>query len=254
MRAGRISDQALPRAVRVLSAAVGLAVWEWAGRRAEGSLTLSPASAVAEALVHRLLDPRFWTAALITIQALAAGFALIVIVGIPVGLVLGRLPSMQRLAEPHLQFLLVVPAAPLVPLFMIVFGAGLTARIATVFVFGVAMLIVNTAAGVRLVPLPLIRMAEAFGAAPVQIFRRVILPGALPGIMAGLRLASGRAVVGTVVSELIIISVGLGRMINQYSVTFDTANLFAVVITVLAIGVAMSATMARLERTVVRWR
>jgi ABC-type nitrate/sulfonate/bicarbonate transport system permease component len=178
---------------------------------------------------------------------------LIVILGIPLGLILGRRPLLERLAEPHLQFLLVVPAGPLVPLFMIVFGAGLAARIATVVVFGVAILVINTAAGVRLVPMRLIRMAEAFGAAPPQIFRRVILPGALPGIMAGLRLASGRAVVGTIVSELIIISVGLGRMINQYSATFEAANLFAVVVAVLAVGVTMARATARLERAVVRW-
>ena len=240
--------------VRVLTGAAGLLAWEWAGRRAAGTLTLPPVSAVLAALAQRLLDPGFWAAAFTTVQALIAGFALIVLIGIPAGLVLGRIPVTQRLADPYLAFFLAVPAAPLVPLFMIVFGAGLAARVATVFVFGVAILIVNTAAGVCLAPIPLIRMAESFGATPMQVFRRVVLPAALPGVMAGLRLASGRAVVGTVVSELIIISVGLGRMINLYSATFDAPNLFAVVIAVLAMGLAVARTMAWMERKVVRWR
>ena len=240
--------------VRILIGAAGLLAWEWAGRRAAGTLTLPPVSAVLAALAQRLLDPGFWAAAFTTVQALIAGFVLIVLIGIPAGLVLGRIPVTQRLADPYLAFFLAVPAAPLVPLFMIVFGAGLAARVATVFVFGVAILIVNTAAGVCLTPIPLIRMAESFGATPMQVFRRVVLPAALPGVMAGLRLASGRAVVGTVVSELIIISVGLGRMINLYSATFDAPNLFAVVIAVLAIGLAVARTMAWMERKVVQWR
>ncbi len=240
--------------MRVLIGVAGLLAWEWAGRRAAGSLTLPPVSAVLAALAQRLLDPGFWSAAFTTVQALIVGFALIVGIGIPAGLVLGRVPVTQRLADPYLAFFLAVPAAPLVPLFMIIFGTGLAARVATVFVFGVAILVVNTAAGVRLAPFPLIRMAESFGATPVQVFRRVVLPAALPGVMAGLRLASGRAVVGTVVSELIIISVGLGRMINLYSATFDAPNLFAVVIAVLTMGLAVARTMAWMERKVVRWR
>lgn len=240
--------------IRILSVAAGLVIWEWVGRRAAGTLTLPPASAVLGAIAQRVTDPEFWTAALITLQALIAGFGLIVLVGIPLGLVLGRAPAMQRLAQPYLQFFLAVPAAPLVPLFMIILGAGLAARVATVFTFGIAMLIVNTAAGVRLVPFPLIQMAGSFGATPTQVFRRVVLPAALPGVMAGLRLASGRAVVGTVVSELIIISVGLGRMINLYSATFDAPNLYAIVITVLAIGLAVARTMAWMERKVIRWQ
>jgi ABC-type nitrate/sulfonate/bicarbonate transport system permease component len=214
----------------------------------------APLSAVLVALAQRLVDPGFWSAAFTTLQALVLGFVLVVTVGVPMGLLLGRTPVAQRLADPYLAFLLAVPAAPLVPLFMIVFGTGLAARVATVFVFGVAVLVVNTAAGVRLAPSPLIWMAESFGATRPQVFRRVILPAALPGVMAGLRLASGRAVVGTVVSELIIISVGLGKMINQYSASFDTANLFAVVITVLGIGLAVARTMTWVEQKVVRWR
>jgi ABC-type nitrate/sulfonate/bicarbonate transport system permease component len=251
---GHVGRGPLQRAVRVLSVVAGLLIWEWVGRRAAGTLTVPPVSAVFKALSQRLLDPGFWVAAFTTAQALVLGFALIVVIGVPVGLVLGRVPVTQRLADPYLAFLLAVPAAPLVPLFMIVFGTGLAARVATVFVFGIAILIVNTAAGVRLAPFPLIWMAESFGATRPQVFRRVILPAALPGVMAGLRLASGRAVVGTVVSELIIISVGLGKMINQYSASFDTPNLFAVVITVLAIGLAVARTMNWAERKAVRWR
>lgn len=240
--------------VRILSVAAGLLVWEWVGRLPSSHLVLPPASAVAGALAGRLRDPSFWTAALTTMQAFVIGAIFIVAVGVPSGLLIGRVPLAQRFAEPYVQALLAVPVSPLVPLFMIVFGAGLAARVATVFAFGVAVLVVNTAAGVRLTPPPLIRMAESFGARPAQVFRYVALPAALPGVMAGLRLASGRAVVGTVVSELIIISVGLGKMIGQYSVSFEVANLYAVVVTLLGLGLGIAAAMAWLERRVLRWQ
>ncbi|MDR7523050.1 MAG: ABC transporter permease [Armatimonadota bacterium] len=239
---------------RALSVLVLLLAWEGAGRRAAGSFTLPPVTAVAAALAGQLADPRFWSAAAVTLQALFVGFALTMAVGIPAGLIVGRVPVVGRLVNPYLQFLLAVPASPLVPLFVIVFGIGLAARVATVVTFGVAILIVNTAAGVRLTPPSLVQMAESFGAAPVQVFRRVVLPAALPGIAAGLRLAAGRAVVGMVVSELIIISVGLGRLISQYSATFDAANLYAVVIVILSIGVAVARGMSEVERRAVRWR
>jgi ABC-type nitrate/sulfonate/bicarbonate transport system permease component len=254
MQQGRVDGDHLARLVRVVSIAAGLLIWEWAGRHAALRFAFPPVSAVMAALAQRVVDAEFWSAAYTTAQALVIGFALIVAAGIPAGLVMGRFLTAQRLADPYLAFLLAVPAAPLVPLFMIIFGAGLAARVATVFVFGIAVLVVNTAAGVRLAPAPLIRMAMSFGATPVQILRRIVLPAALPGVVAGLRLASGRAVVGTVVAELIIISVGLGKLINQYSAGFDAPNLFAVVTVVLAAGLTVAGTMNWVERKVVRWR
>ncbi|MDR7419764.1 MAG: ABC transporter permease [Armatimonadota bacterium] len=250
----RASSEVTYRTVRLLSVLSGLLLWEWAGRNTAWSFALPPASSVLGALAQRLLDPEFWLGAFTTAQAFVFGLALIVATGIPAGLVIGRSATARRLTDPHLAFLLAVPAAPLVPLFMIVFGAGLAARVATVFLFGIAVLVVNTAAGVRLAPRPLVRMAESFGATRTQVFRRVVLPAAVPGVMAGLRLAAGRAVVGTVVSELIIISVGLGKMINQYSASFDAPNLFAVMTVVLAAGLAVARAMNWAERKVVRWR
>jgi ABC-type nitrate/sulfonate/bicarbonate transport system permease component len=241
------------RLLRLASVAILLVIWELAGRRAAGSLTLPPVSQVLAALGAQLVDVRFWAAALVTFQALVVGFALIVIVGIPAGLAAGHIAAVGRVLNPYLQFLLAVPASPLVPLFVIAFGIGLAARVATVVVFGIAVLVVNTAAAARQAPVRLIDMARSFGASGGQIFLRVVLPASVPGIAAGLRLASARAVVGMIVSELIIISVGLGRMISTYSATFDIANLYAIVVVVLAVGVGVARTMIWLERRLVRW-
>ena len=240
--------------MRLLSLALLVVVWEWAGRRGGSALSFPPFSDVLAALAIRLTDPGFWGAAWMTLEALLVGFGLTILAGIPIGLLAGRVPAVQRLIDPYLQFLLSTPTSALVPLFVILFGLGLSARAATVVSFSIAILIVNTAAGVRGVPQRLVEMAESFGASRWQVFRHVVLPGALPGVVAGLRLSAGRAVVGMVVAELILISVGLGKLISYYSATFDAANLFAVVIFVLAIGVLVARGMAALERKVERWK
>lgn len=227
--------------------------WEALGRRAAGTLTLPPASAVLQALARQLTDARFWAACATTLEALAVGLVLLVALGIPLGLACGRYPLAGRIAEPYLGFLLAVPASPMVPVFVIAFGIGLAARVATIVAFALPLLILNTAAGVRLAPVRLVEMARSFGAGEGMVFRRVILPAAMPAIGAGLRLASARAVVGMVVSELIIIAVGLGRLISTYSATFDNANLFAVVLAVLGIGLGVARLMTWVERRLAPW-
>lgn len=230
-----------------------LAGWEALGRRAAGTLTLPPVSAVLQALARQLTDARFWAACATTLEALAVGLVLLVALGIPLGLACGRYPLAGRIAEPFLGFLLAVPASPMVPVFVIAFGIGLAARVATIVAFALPLLVLNTAAGVRLAPGRLVEMARSFGAGEGMVFRRVILPAAMPAIGAGLRLASARAVVGMVVSELIIIAVGLGRLISTYSATFDNANLFAVVLAVLGIGLGVARLMTWVERKLAPW-
>lgn len=230
-----------------------LAGWEALGRRAAGTLTLPPVSAVLQALARQLTDARFWAACATTLEALAVGLVLLVALGIPLGLACGRYPLAGRIAEPYLGFLLAVPASPMVPVFVIAFGIGLAARVATIVAFALPLLVLNTAAGVRLAPGRLVEMARSFGAGEGMVFRRVILPAAMPAIGAGLRLASARAVVGMVVSELIIIAVGLGRLISTYSATFDNANLFAVVLAVLGIGLGVARLMTWVERKLAPW-
>ena len=240
--------------MRLLSLVLLAVVWEWAGGRAGRALSFPRLSSVLWALAARLADGEFWRAVWITVEALSVGFGFTVVVGVLLGLVAGRVVTVQRLIDPYLHFLLSTPTSALVPVFIIVFGLGLAARAATVAVFATPILIVNTAAGARAVSPRLVEMANSFGASGWQTLRHVVLPGALPGIVSGLRLAAGRAVVGMVVAELILISVGLGKLISYYSATFDAANLFAVVIVVLTIGVLVARGMAALERRVGRWR
>jgi ABC-type nitrate/sulfonate/bicarbonate transport system permease component len=123
-----------------------------------------------------------------------------------------------------------------------------------VFLFAVVEIILNTAAGVRYASRDLIEMARSFKATEWRLFRKVILPDSLPGIMAGVRIGTGRAVVGMVVVEILLVAVGVGLLILRYRARFQSANLYAMVFSLAVFGVVLL-TIARLvERRVTRWK
>jgi NitT/TauT family transport system permease protein len=231
-----------------------IALWEWAGRTRGSSLTFPPASDVAVAFSRLVQDPELWKATAVTVQSFIFGFGLALIVAIPVGLAAARYRPMDRLSAVYLRILMTAPLAPLVPIMVGVFGIGMASRVALVFVFAVAVMALNTQAGVRHVDRGLVDMATSFGANEVTTFRKVRFPGAVPAIMAGVRLGAARGVVGMVVAELIIVSVGLGRLLNHYRGFFKAAEMFAVVIVILLIGVAVLLTVKWTERKLTAWK
>lgn len=255
----RARPRTWPRRLLVFGLRVGLLVgllglWEWAGRTYGTPFTFPPASAVAEAFVDLLGDPALWEAIVITLEAFAFGFGLALVVGIATGLVAARFAVFDRLSAVWLRILMTAPLAPLVPLLIGVFGIELPSRVALVFLFSVAVIALNTRTGIRGVDPTLIQMARSFGVGELATFLRVRLPGAVPAIMAGVRLGAGRAVVGMVVAELIIVSVGLGRLINVFRGRFQAADMFAVVIVILIIGVAILLFVKWLERRMTAWK
>jgi len=248
-----------PRRVLVLGLRIGLlvlilSIWEWAGRTFGTPFTFPPFSAVAEAFVQLLGGTELWVSAAITLESFLFGFGLALVVGIGTGLLAARSQVFDRLSAVYLRILMTAPLAPLVPLLIGLFGIGLPSRIALVFLFSVAVIALNTRTGIQRVDADLLQMARSFGAGEVLMFRRVRFPGAVPAIMAGVRLGAGRAVVGMVVAELIIVSVGLGRLINVYRGRFKAAEMFAVVIVILIIGVAILLIVKWLERRLTAWK
>jgi ABC-type nitrate/sulfonate/bicarbonate transport system permease component len=147
---------------------------------------------------------------------------------------------------------LAVPIAGLIPVIVMGLGVGLAARVLVVVLFAVYQVAINVSTGVREADRSLVEMAHSFGAPGPTVFRRIVLPGAMPFIMAGMRLGLGRAIVGMVTSELILLSVGVGRMVVKFSSSFQTANLIAYLLLIVAFGVLMMAAVQRLERRLTR--
>jgi NitT/TauT family transport system permease protein len=198
-------------------------------------------------------SPKVWLAFADSNQALVGGFAISLVLGIPLGLAAARFDLFERFLDPYLNILLVTPTAALIPIFTMALGLSLTSRVLIVVIFSIPMLIVNARAGVRQVDPSVIEMSNSFLASERQIWRRVLLPGALPAIMTGVRLGLGRAVTGMVIVELIWIVAGIGNLIIDARGKFDGATLYGVVILVVLEALALISVVRWIEHRVAPW-
>jgi NitT/TauT family transport system permease protein len=233
--------------------AIAVAIWELFLSTSRNFL-LPRFSEMARALFHLVFaEPRFWEALAVSNQALLLGYAISLLMGVPLGLIAGRLRWTDRLINPYVGVLLVMPVAPLIPIVIIALGLGLAARVFIVVLFAFVFIAVNARAGVRGVESSLIEMAKSFGASEIQIWRRVVVPGALPAIFAGMRIGLGRAITGMVMVELLLVASGLGRLLLEYSGRMQSDMVFATVLAVIVEALALLSAMQIVERRLARW-
>ena len=239
--------------LRLLVFAVAVALWELF-LSASQSFLLPRCSEIARALFRLLFtEARFWEALYISNQALILGYLVSLLVGLPLGLAAGRLSWSDRFFNPYVGVLLAMPVAPLIPIVIIALGLGLAARVFIVVSFAFVFITVNTRAGVRGVEPSLIEMAKSFGASEGQIWRRIVIPGALPAIFAGMRIGLGRAITGMVMVELILVASGLGRLLLEYSGRMQSDMVFATVLAVIIEALALLTAMQAIEKRLARW-
>jgi ABC-type nitrate/sulfonate/bicarbonate transport system permease component len=241
------------RLMQIVSVVVLLGLWKFISTQTS-SLTLPGPVPVFVALVRLLFSWEFWHSLLISVQSLALGYAVSVVIGLIAGVAVGLISRrMGVIFDAYLIIGLSVPIAGLIPVVVMVLGIGLAARVMVVVLFAVFQIAINVVTGVREADRSLVEMAHSFGASYLRVFWRIILPDAVPSIMAGMRLGLGRGIVGMVTSELILLSVGVGRMVVKFSSSFQTAKLLAYLILIVAFGVVMMAGVQWLERRLTRW-
>jgi NitT/TauT family transport system permease protein len=188
-----------------------------------------------------------------SLVSLVVGYVLAVAGGVTLGLLLGRYRWAEVIAAPYVSAFLAAPKLVFVPVLYSLLGLGREIQIAVIFLNAFFVIVVNTAAGIRNVDYSCIEMARVFGASEGQLFTKVLLPGALPLTMAGLRLGIGRAVKGMISGEMLVTLFGLGALLRKYGSRFDSAGVFAVLLVV--VGVALLCTLAiqAIERRVTAW-
>ncbi len=239
--------------LQVLPLIVLLVAWQVTGNRV-GKVMMPTVTSMLSSFYHLLLDGTLLGAFGVSIQALVLGFFLSALLGVAVGLLMGLLPQVDRALSVYVSLLIATPISAAVPLVVVVFGLGLAAKVVVVVLFSVGLVIVNTATGVRNVDPRLVEMATSFGATSRQLIRHIILPGAVPMIIAGLRLALGLAVTGMVISELFVVSDGVGLLVLTYSASFETGKLYAVTAATVLLGVVALYLFSLLERKFSHWR
>jgi ABC-type nitrate/sulfonate/bicarbonate transport system permease component len=196
---------------------------------------------------------RLWEPLLISNQALVLGYFFSVLIGVPLGLAAGRNRWIDRLLNPYIGLLLAVPVAPLIPIVITALGLGLASRVVLVVLFAFIFITVNTRAGVRNVDASLIEMARSFGANEGQIWRKIVIPGAIPAIFAGLRIGLGRAIAGMVIIELLLVASGIGRLLLEFTGRLQADLVFATVFAIVAEAVLLMTLMRVLEQKIAPW-
>jgi ABC-type nitrate/sulfonate/bicarbonate transport system permease component len=195
-----------------------------------------------------------WTNAKGSLSAFAIGFALSAAIGIPVGMLMGWNATARQLLEPPMMALNAMPRLALLPVIVVWLGIGVKSTVVVVFLDAVIPVIVNGMAGIRDVDAKLVQVARSFGARRLALFSKILLPASLPAILTGVRLAVARGVLGVIVAQLYVSTVGIGTLISNYGQEFQVDQVIFLVGLVSVFAYVVNLALARLERRFEGWR
>ena len=232
--------------------ALVLAVWEAAARLGWVEDYLLPApTEVARALVEDrdVLFADAW----VTAQEVLLGFGLALAAGVGVAVLLHLSPMLRRALYPIVVASQAVPVIVIAPILVIWFGFGMGPKLMVIALICFFPITVNTLDGLRAVDRDQIRMLRTLGAGRWDTFRRLELPSALPYLFSGAKIAVAVAVIGAVFGELVGSDAGLGHVIQVGTAQLLTARVFAAVLLLAAMAIALFALVAAIERRAVPW-
>jgi NitT/TauT family transport system permease protein len=240
--------------VLTLSIFIGLFVWEVVARMADNPLIIVAPSEVGGRIFSMVISGAIWPHVLASMSAFLCGFAAALVLGISLGLVLSETELLRTMLDPWLDALYATPMIVFAPIFIVSMGIGVTSKAAVVFLVSFFPIVITTVTGARLVEPKLLDMGRAFGFSRAQITCKIRAPFALPTIIAGLRVASARGLVGVVVAEMFGSRAGLGYLIVASNQNFDTVGMFAGGVVLIVFGVLINAFFRWLERYLAPWK
>jgi NitT/TauT family transport system permease protein len=243
-----------PALGRIGAVAALLVLWEIAARVWGDPLFVCPPSAVLGGIVTITGDGHIDSALVTAFLELVGAFALAVVVGVPLGVLLGRNRLWRAAVLPIVIMLYVVPQATLLPLFVLLFGVGAKAKVVFGFTHGIFPMVLTVAAATRGIDPTLIRCARSLGATPRQIVTHVVLPSAVPGLFTGMRLAMGATLLGVLLAELYVSSAGVGSYTAQFTSAFQPPKLFALITVLAAMAVVLNELCRLAETRFSRWK
>ena len=236
-----------------ISIAIGIAIWEIAGRNTSQAFMV-PFSTTMVQLWKLILTGEFLRQFLSSAELFLTGFILALVVGMPLGMLLARVPWVRVGIEPYLMIIYATPMVALIPFILSMMGFGFAPKVLVVFLFAVFPVIYNTVEGARSIKPELIEVAKSYRSSEWALWREVMLPYTLPFAMTGVRQAIGRALVGMIAAEFFLSATGLGQLIMGASQNFDTAGVFASIFLIAIIGVGLMRLGLKIEMHFARWR
>ena len=253
MRAGARSLGGLRRRAGAIMAFVVLfLIWEVAVRAlGVAQYVLPPPSLIVSEFARRW--PRVLDGAWVTTSEILAGYALAVVVSIPLALVTAYWRAFERTIYPLIVFLQIIPKIAIAPLFIIWFGFGFLPKLLLVFLLSFFPIVVSSIAGFKSVDPDITDLARSTGAGEWRMFAKIRLPQALPDIFTGLKVGAALAATAAVVAEFVASNRGLGYLLLEYNGNLDTAMVFAVIIVLSLIGLAVYYAVELIERLAIPW-
>ena len=235
-----------------------LLVWQFlpdfVPMKAGTKLFFTVPSHIAGTLWTMFATGSIWAPLGVSASAFAIGLLLAIVVGLPLGVLLGRSATLNAMVDPFITAFNATPRLVFLPLLMLWFGIGIWSKVAVVFLGALFPLLINTYEGVRNADKLLINVVRSFGAGEWDIARLVVVPNSLPFIIVGLRLAIGRAVLGVVVSEFFGSQDGLGVVMVRAASEFKVDVVFAGLIVFAALSLIMTGLVKLIEQRLTRWR
>jgi NitT/TauT family transport system permease protein len=239
-------------AIRCTSLAIVLTLWQVFGANIDPVLFTTP-SKIAAAAVTMIGSGELWTYLWPSLVVLAIGLTLAATIGIAIGLLLARFWVLDVAFGVYITFLYSTPSVALVPLIVLWAGFETTAKVVILFLFAFFPMTINTYQGVKNVDSKLIEVGRAFRCSEAQLWTNIVLPGALPFIVTGLRLAVGRGLIGMVLADLYTAISGIGYLIVRTASTYQVDKMFVPIVTLGLLGVTLTALLRLLEIKVAPW-
>jgi len=244
----------LERWLSVLIFLLILGIWEWLVSAGRLSALFFPApSVIVKTLALWTFDGQLAPHLAVTLSRVLAGFVIGGVSGLLLGLVMGWSRRLRTVIDPFIAATHPIPKISVLPLIMIIFGIGETSKMVVVSIAAFFPMVINTVAGVRQINPLYFEVTENYGAKPIKVFRRVIIPGSLPLILAGMRLALNSSLVITIAVELVAADRGLGALIWLAWETLRTEELYASLVVTAALGIGINFILQYLTKRLVPW-
>ena len=233
---------------------VGVALWEWAVRQwGVPAFIAPPPSAVWRSLAGGLRTGLYVEHFLVTLWEALAGFGIAAVSGIVLGALVAQSRLVERTVYPYLVALQTLPKIAIAPLIIVWAGFGLSSKVIIAALVAFFPVLVNVIVGLKTVEPAKIELMRSLRANRWQTFRLVTFPNALPFVFAGLDIAVVFSVLGAIVGEFVGAQQGLGNLILQFNVSLDIAGVFAVMILLAVLGIALHLVMQVIQRRVIFW-
>lgn len=247
------------RRERILLGALGivavLGVWQLAAGMewVDVSFTSSPALVVRSLIEYFSASGTGWSDLSASSLEFLLGFFVSVVIGVPLGILMGWYQRLDALFSPLVTFLNSSPRIAIAPLFVIWFGLGMESKVWMVVLCAIVPIIVNARGGVVSIEPSLIAMSRSYGSSTARVLRTVVLPGSIPAVSSGLRLGIGMAWLGVVLAEFIASTEGLGFIVVTASNNFATDRLFVAVVAISVLGMIATGLLSLVEKYFDRW-